>query len=102
MALDIALLDDSDTPTATVPLGVDAHWELIQLARTESLELLLRLSDYYEEASFFQQELPSLARELEAVSRAKTSPELAEFARSARLLCDTARSAGRGLDAIPD
>jgi hypothetical protein len=100
--LDIALLDSSEAVVHSVPIGVDAHWELVRHAERLHLELLLRLRDYYEEAVFFHQELAALVRELDAIARERVSPEVAAFSKAAVALCQQALALQQGLHAIPD
>jgi len=77
MSLDVTIFDDQDQVIRSVGLGVDEHWELVQLAAEASLPLLERLHDYYSDAQIAVEELPAFLEELRVLASGEgVSPRL--------------------------
>ncbi len=64
MSLDITILDSEGYPTEKVSVGVDDHHQLMQKAKEQSLLLLTRMSDYYQDAEYNLDEVLLLSKEL--------------------------------------
>jgi hypothetical protein len=64
MSLDIAILDEAGRPKAGVPLTVDEHWTITQQAEQLALPLWSRMSDYYADADYDEDEVSALADEI--------------------------------------
>jgi hypothetical protein len=62
MSLDITLMDDG-FPDEYVPLSVDDHFAIINIAKSINLILWLRMENYYEGAEYGVQEVPLLIDE---------------------------------------
>jgi hypothetical protein len=63
MSLDLSILGHDGNPGRSVPLNVDEHWALVQEADRLGLSLWKRMSDYYEDADYSQQEVLPLLEE---------------------------------------
>jgi hypothetical protein len=75
MALDFAQIDASgDVTGQTVRIVLDAHHIVFQHVSRATFPLLARMSDYYEDASYRNDELPALQRELEDYKRLASEP----------------------------
>ena len=76
MSLDFNVRDDHNLVIRSMGLGVDEHWEIVQLAAKRGYVLLGRLRDYYADAEFFVEELPAFLVEVEALrSQGELSPK---------------------------
>jgi hypothetical protein len=102
MALDVALLGEDGEPEVAVAIGVDAHVRLMRVAREAGLELLQRMSDYYEDAEFDAGEVAALTAELDCADSRVLDDELRNVLSAIRKLVERASRAKRGLVAIAD
>jgi hypothetical protein len=103
MSFDVVLLGADGRPEKTVPIGVDVHARLMDLASRQKLSLLQRMSDYYEDAKYSVAELQSLADEVNRVGTATGDDvELSAVAKGLLDLIADAKARSRGLEALAD
>jgi hypothetical protein len=104
MTLDLAILGDDGRPAATVSISVEAHRRLVVTAESLRLNLVSRLRDYYQDATFERSELPELLQELKRLSAAPLQHQEEEmrFIAELRELSIRAIAQERGLVALSD
>jgi len=105
VALDFTILDGTGAPEQSVPIGVQAHHELLVAARDADLPLLLRVSDYYADADVRYEiaEVPQLAAELQKLESNQNCSDLVrQSARAIRQMCSHAAARGKPIDVIAD
>jgi hypothetical protein len=69
MALDFCQIDDSGTNTSvSTPIHVQQHGHLIHTASSLRLDLVLRMSDYYDDVVYEVADLPRLAAQLARIA----------------------------------
>ena len=67
MSLDITILGPDGSPQHSVPVGVHSHEILMVAAECRGCSKLLRMADYYGDASFSFEELEGLREEIRSV-----------------------------------
>ena len=102
MSLDITILDENGTPLASAPLGVDAHWELLELARARQLPRIAQLYDYYEDVDYAPEEVGQLLGEVAKVRESSPSPRLLQELEGIERLLKEAVCQHRAVSAIAD
>ena len=103
MSLDVTILDDQDQVIRSVGLGVDEHWELVQLAAEARLPLLERMHDYYSDAQIAVEELPAFLEEMQVLAeREGVSDRLRLFLTELAHVTKCAIATRRSLTVIAD
>ncbi|MCC6785650.1 MAG: hypothetical protein IT457_22560 [Planctomycetes bacterium] len=103
MSLEVTILDTNDQVIRSVGLGVDEHWELMQLATAARLPLLERLHDYYSDSQIEVRELPAFLQEVRALgSRDCLSPRLRQILDDLAQVTECAMSEMRVLTVLAD
>ncbi len=103
MSLDVTVLDDQDRVIRSMRLGVDEHWEMVELATEGSLLLLGRLRDYYADAAISVEELPGLLEEVEGpVRRDDLSPRMRSLLTELADVIRFAMAERRSLEVLAD
>ncbi len=102
MTYDLGWLYHDGFPGPSVPLGLDAHYELIQFIKGYPYPLLSRLSDYYEDAYFANRELADLKKEVESCLTNADSPRLRKTLLDMLAMINDAISRRKSLYAICD
>ncbi len=67
MSLDIAILDHKGFPSKQVSIGVEGHFQLMELAREGGNDLLFRMKDYYEDTEIEPSEVKDFLQEVATV-----------------------------------
>lgn len=102
MSLDLSILGDDGAPRASVAIGNAAHAKLMQAARVERLRLVLRMSDYYADATIRASEVAAFVDELNRLDAVAGDAEVRELAAGLRALARDALALGKDLEAIAD
>ena len=103
MPLDVTVMGVDGRPERSVPISVDQHAALMLKLPASGESLLRRLEDYYEDASFAVDELPTLENDIrDAASRCTDSKQLTEVLREMSALVRLARRQGRPVEALAD
>ncbi|HEX8364609.1 MAG TPA: hypothetical protein VF603_04915 [Allosphingosinicella sp.] len=76
MSLDFAILGESGTPVATVPMNPLQHHVFMKIASDLSLSVAERVFDYYEDAEFTPSELPELIRQFDLVRASEQAKDI--------------------------
>jgi hypothetical protein len=64
MSYDLLILDDLGFPLYVFSLDIDTHHKVIDLAINKELSLISKISDYYEDSIYYENELDKLKKEL--------------------------------------
>jgi hypothetical protein len=103
MSLDIVVLGTDGRPERELQIGVNQHYRLMQAARELELPLLERISDYYGDAEYKDEELLSLEAEIEKLfAHCVGDDELLQILSDLQNLVSYAREDKRGIEAIAD
>jgi len=103
MALDVVILDHKGAPEGQVSISVDVHWEIIKGAQAQGSPLLLRISDYYDDAHYSWEELGELQRDVAALTdRFVDSEEVKSTLNALIILIQRAKAEGKPVVAIAD
>jgi hypothetical protein len=103
MSLDIVILGTDGRPERELPIGVNQHYRLMHVARELDLPLLERISDYYGDAEYKDEELLSLGAEIEKLfAHCVGDDELLQIISDLQNLVSCAREDKRGIEAIAD
>jgi len=103
MALDFAQVDKLGRVTGcTVRIDLNTHHSLIQRVSASRFPLLARMSDYYADASYPNEELEQLARELEEYKLTVSHPAYVTLLESALALVRDSAARGLVVEAIAD
>jgi hypothetical protein len=103
MSLDLVVLGTDGRPARRVCLGVEQHTRLMRHAEQLRLELLLKLTNYYEDAVYSIDELTEL---VEAATMLVSAPDVdSELVALMRELIDLvafAQGQGKEIEALAD
>jgi len=103
MPLDFAVLDPNGRIDRYVPIGPDAHHEIVSLASQNAFEFILRFKDFYEDATVPIESFPSLSAEVAALQQTPgVSEESRRFLSRLADLIGYAAEQGRPIQAISD
>lgn len=67
MSYDVCILGDNGSPVHQVKFSVDEHHLLVEEARKNCFDMLMRIIDYYSDAEFTTDELHVLRNEIEII-----------------------------------
>jgi hypothetical protein len=79
LALDFSILDSDGTPSESLALGVDEHWELITVGRRAGSRVTESFADYYADALLDLDQLVAARSQLRELQEMQISSELAGF-----------------------
>jgi hypothetical protein len=103
MPLDFAVLDPNGRIDQYVPIGPDAHHEIVSIASQNAFELILRFRDFYEDATVPIESFPSLSADIAALQQTPgVSEESRLFLSCLADLIGYAAEQGRPIQAISD
>jgi hypothetical protein len=101
--LDIAILGEGECPTATHGLRMREHEALMIAAKRTNARYLLRMHDYYGDATIESHELPEFREEILALLRDPALPaELSDIVRVLESFSARAIREGKQIVAIAD
>src|SRR5262249_32185290 len=81
MSLDFAILDNDDRVVKYVPITVDQHRILMQIASNYHLAVLLMFSDYYQDVEIKSDDMETLESEISVLMECLAEGELRQLAR---------------------
>jgi hypothetical protein len=103
MSLDITILNSDGSPDEQVSVGVDDHYQLMQQAEKQSLLLLMRMRDYYQDADYNSDEVLLLSNELKIlIEQHKSKSSFVPVATQLLNLAQIAIDRSKGIVAIAD
>lgn len=103
MSLDLAIMGPDKHLVRWVPIGVDAHEDLLDLADQLGLPLMARMRDYYADATITAEELPAFKDEIESIRKVLDDKTyLRPLLTDLQELTEEAIRSGRSLEALAD
>lgn len=102
MSFDISWIEIDGSIGTSVSLNLDEHYALFGQMLETQYKVLIRLRDYYRDADFTLQELPTLKRELEVRMEEIESLSLREKLKFILILVEEAISRKKTIAAIAD
>ncbi len=103
MALDFAILGDNETFLKYVPIGTEAHYLIMKLAvRLGTDSLIMRIHDYYGDASYSPSEIPLLIREIRTIRESTDDGRLISLLTRLEEICEDALAKGLPILAVAD
>lgn len=104
MPYDLLILDDLEFPLHVVSLDIDTHHRVIDLSKKKELSSILKISDYYADIIYYENELEKLKKELLVIiddTEVKDSDIIAFLVNFINLV-DQAISQNRAIEGIAD
>jgi hypothetical protein len=102
MSLDLSILGDDGAPRASVAIENAAHSKLMKEARGQHLHLILRMSDFYADATIRASEVAAFVDELNRLDASGVDADVRRLAAGMRALARDALASGKDLEAIAD
>ena len=103
MGLDITILTQEGRPGRSVSLSQEGHARLIRTAAEVGAKQILRMRNYYEDATFAPEEVAEIVDELKLILNALSKDErMLRVCREILMLSDEALVEGKNLEVIAD
>ncbi len=102
MPLEFTILDN-ETIIKDVPIGTEAHYLIMKLAvRLGTDSLIMRIHDYYGDASYSPSEIPSLIREIRTMRESTDDSRLISLLTRLEEICGDALAKGLPIEVLAD